>query len=91
MAKQTVHESIPEHKPYVPSEKIIPELTIRSIILGSIFGILFGAVSVYLGLKVGLTVSASIPVAVLAITILKYLGTSEYFRKQHSANHRIRG
>src|SRR3990172_6471069 len=64
------------HQPYVPSERILPELTLRAAILGSIFGILFGAVSVYLGLKVGLTVSASIPVAVLAITILKKLGRS---------------
>lgn len=78
MANQTavvseVQEST-EHKPYISADRILPELTIRSIVLGSIFGILFGAVSVYLGLKVGLTVSASIPVAVLAITILKYLG-----------------
>ncbi|HEY4490693.1 MAG TPA: hypothetical protein VI958_01790, partial [Acidobacteriota bacterium] len=43
------------HQPYVPSERILPELTLRAAILGSIFGILFGAVSVYLGLKVGLT------------------------------------
>lgn len=64
------------HQPYVPSERILPELTLRAAILGSVFGIMFGAVSVYLGLKVGLTVSASIPVAVLAITILKKLGRS---------------
>ena len=81
MANSTVLLSEPEaiqaeHQPFVPSETVLPELSIRAIILGSLFGILFGAVSVYLGLKVGLTVSASIPVAVLAITILKKLGKS---------------
>src|SRR5262249_25757579 len=65
-----------EHRPYVPSETILPELTWRAAILGAIFGIIFGAVSVYLGLRAGLTVSASIPVAVLSITILKKLGKS---------------
>jgi putative OPT family oligopeptide transporter len=71
-----VEETPAEHKPYVPAETKLPELSVRAVILGAIFGILFGAVSVYLGLKVGLTVSASIPVAVLAITILKKLGKS---------------
>lgn len=69
-------ETPADHQPYIPSEKILPELTLKAVVLGSLFGILFGTVSVYLGLKVGLTVSASIPVAVLAITILKKLGGS---------------
>jgi len=55
--------------PYVPSSTIMPEFTWRSILLGSFFGVIFGAATVYLGLKAGLTVSASIPIAVLAISI----------------------
>ncbi len=63
-------------KPYIASDVQIPEFTLKAIILGAIFGIIFGAASVYLGLKVGLTVSASIPIAVLAISIFKKIGNS---------------
>ncbi|MBL7745738.1 MAG: oligopeptide transporter, OPT family [Chitinophagaceae bacterium] len=56
-------------KPFVAPETKMAEFTIKSIILGSIFGILFGAATVYLALKAGLTVSASIPIAVIAITL----------------------
>ncbi len=62
------------HKPYVESSRVLPEFTARAVILGAIFGIIFGASTVYLGLKVGLTVSASIPIAVLAITVLRAFG-----------------
>jgi putative OPT family oligopeptide transporter len=62
------------HQPYVPASTILPEFTPRAVILGVIFGLVFGASTVYLGLKVGLTVSASIPIAVLAITILRAFG-----------------
>lgn len=61
-------------KPYIAPGDFIPEFTLKAVILGSIFGIIFGAATVYLGLKVGLTVSASIPIAVLAISIFKKLG-----------------
>ncbi len=61
-------------KPYISASEFIPEFTPKAIILGALFGILFGAATVYLGLKVGLTVSASIPIAVLAISIFKRLG-----------------
>lgn len=61
-------------KPYVSAREFIPEFTPKAIILGALFGILFGAATVYLGLKVGLTVSASIPIAVLAISIFKRIG-----------------
>jgi len=57
-------------KTYISPKDFIPEFTLKAIILGAIFGIIFGAATVYLGLKVGLTVSASIPIAVLAISIL---------------------
>lgn len=61
-------------KPYVSASDLIPEFTPKAIILGAIFGIIFGAATVYLGLKVGLTVSASIPIAVLSISIIKKFG-----------------
>ncbi len=61
-------------KPYISAKEIIPEFTPKAIILGALFGIIFGAATVYLGLKVGLTVSASIPIAVLAISVFKRFG-----------------
>jgi len=60
-----------EFKPFVPDESDIPELTWPPVVVGSLLGILFGASSLYLVLKVGLTVSASIPVAVMAITLFR--------------------
>ena len=63
-----------EHKPFIPAEKEIPEFTPKAVIFGALFGILFGASSVYLALKAGLTVSASIPIAVLSISVLRYFG-----------------
>ncbi|MBV8255196.1 MAG: OPT/YSL family transporter [Chitinophaga sp.] len=56
-------------KPFVPSNARMKEFTLKSILLGCIFGIIFGAATVYLALKAGLTVSASIPIAVIAITL----------------------
>jgi putative OPT family oligopeptide transporter len=64
-------------KPYIPaSESGVAEFTVKSIVLGAIFGVIFGAVTVYLALRAGLTVSASIPIAVLAIAVFKRLGNS---------------
>src|SRR5712692_4451089 len=63
-------------KPYVSPEHSPAEATFRALVLGSVLGIIFGAASVYLGLRVGLTTSASIPIAVMSITILKKLGKS---------------
>ena len=65
-----------EFKPYIPSEKKIPEFTFKAIVLGVFFGILFGAATVYLALRAGLTVSASVPIAVLAIAVFKKIGKS---------------
>ena len=62
--------------PWVPASESPAELTFRALVLGSILGVVFGAASVYLGLRVGQTTSASIPVAVMGITILKKLGGS---------------
>src|SRR3954447_24389578 len=63
----------PEFKPFVADSKVMAEFTVKSVVLGAIFGILFGAANVYLALNAGLTVSASIPIAVLAITLGKRL------------------
>jgi putative OPT family oligopeptide transporter len=63
-----------EFRPYTAPEENIREFTLRAVVLGALFGILFGAVSVYVGLRAGLTVSASIPIAVLSISILRAFG-----------------
>src|SRR5262249_3379901 len=63
-------------QPDVPATQSPPEFTAKAIIIGALFGLLFGASTVYLGLRAGLTVSASIPIAVLAISVLKRLGGS---------------
>ena len=69
------------HEPYVSADRSLTELTIGSVVLGCVLGLIFAASSVYLALKVGLTVSASIPIAVLSITIFrsinKALGNTE--------------
>src|SRR5947209_5208032 len=63
----------PLFKPFVPSQSRMKEFTVKAIVLGSIFGILFGAATVYLALRAGLTVSASIPISVIAITLGRWL------------------
>ena len=63
-------------KPYVPATESPAEFTVKAVVLGMLFGLMFGASTVYLGLRAGLTVSASIPIAVLAISVLKRLGGS---------------
>src|SRR5438093_5327213 len=63
-------------RPYVPAEAVMPEFTLRAVVVGALLGVVFGAVSVYLALRAGLTVSASIPIAVLSISIFKWLGKS---------------
>jgi putative OPT family oligopeptide transporter len=64
----------PAFKPFVPADDSRPELTFRALLLGAIFGVLFGAVTVYVGLRAGLTVAASIPISVLSISILRAFG-----------------
>ncbi|MBQ7954076.1 MAG: oligopeptide transporter, OPT family [Clostridia bacterium] len=60
-------------KPYIPAEKIIPEITVTSVIIGIILAVVFGAANAYLGLRVGLTVSASIPAAVIAMGVIRVI------------------
>ena len=61
-------------RPFVPAHESRKELSLRALVLGSIFGIIFGAVTVYVGLRAGLTVAASIPISVLSISILRAFG-----------------
>lgn len=61
-------------KPFIPATDSIPEFTAKAVLLGAMFGIVFGAATVYLALRAGLTVSASIPIAVLAIAVFKRFG-----------------
>ncbi len=67
---------MPDFRPFIPPEEHPPEFTLRAILLGSFFGLVFGAVTVYVGLRAGLTVAASIPIAVLSISILRAFGRS---------------
>ena len=61
----------PSHSPFVPDSASLDEFTLRAVVMGALLGMLFGASSLYLVLKVGLTVSASIPVAVIAIALFR--------------------
>jgi putative OPT family oligopeptide transporter len=70
----TVTRTVTTFKPYVPADASLPEFTVRAILLGCVFGIIFGAVTVYVGLRAGLTVAASIPISVLSISVLRALG-----------------
>jgi putative OPT family oligopeptide transporter len=72
--KSAVPETTQQFQPFVPPTESRPELTFRALLLGSLFGILFGAVTVYVGLRAGLTVAASIPISVLSISVLRALG-----------------
>jgi putative OPT family oligopeptide transporter len=65
---------LPDFQPFVSPDENRPEFTFRAILLGSIFGIIFGGVTVYVGLRAGLTVAASIPISVLSISILRAFG-----------------
>jgi putative OPT family oligopeptide transporter len=71
----------PEHKPYVPDYVSPPEFTWPSVLLGALLGIVFGASSLYLLLKVGMTVSASVPIAVLSITLFRAFSKMFGFRR----------
>ena len=62
-----------EFKPYIPAEKITPEITVASVVMGVILAVVFGAANAYLGLRVGMTVSASIPAAVIAMGVIRVI------------------
>lgn len=62
-----------EFKPFIPADKIMPEITVTSIIVGIILAVVFGAANAYLGLRVGMTISASIPAAVISMGIIRVI------------------
>ena len=62
-----------EFKPYIPAEKVTPEFTVTSLLMGIILAVVFGAANAYLGLRVGMTVSASIPAAVIAMGVIRVI------------------
>lgn len=62
-----------EVKPYIPAEKEMPELTVTAVVLGIILAVIFGGANAYLGLRVGMTVSASIPAAVVSMGIIRVI------------------
>src|SRR6202166_3196098 len=66
-------QAAPAFRPVIPAEVVLPELTPLPLIAGTVLGVIFGASSLYLVLKVGITVSASIPVAVISITLFRML------------------
>lgn len=69
------YEEIPGdlYEPYIPAEAVLPEFSIKALVLGSLFGIAFGAANAYLGLRVGLTISTSIPIAVMTVAVFALL------------------
>jgi putative OPT family oligopeptide transporter len=71
----------PSHKPYVPDKEHPPEFTWPALLVGAVLGIVFGASSLYLLLKVGMTVSASVPIAVLSITLFRVFSRVFGFRR----------
>lgn len=72
-AVQEVSKNKQKFVPYIPASKSLPELTVVAMVLGILLAIVFGAANAYLGLKIGLTVSASIPAAVISMAILRGL------------------
>lgn len=62
-----------DFKPYIPADKVTPEFTITSIIMGIILAVVFGAANAYLGLRVGMTISASIPAAVISMGVIRVI------------------
>lgn len=62
-----------EFKPYVPAERVTPEITVTSVVMGIILAVVFGAANAYLGLRVGMTVSASIPAAVISMGVIRII------------------
>jgi putative OPT family oligopeptide transporter len=73
--KPEAYEEIPgdQYTPYIADDSKAPEFTIKGVVLGSIFGIMFGAANAYLGLRVGLTISTSIPIAVMTVAVFALL------------------
>jgi putative OPT family oligopeptide transporter len=89
MATLTEEPVVAEHKPFVPDSARLPEFTWSAVIMGALLGIVFGASSLYLVLKVSMTVSASIPVAVLSITLFRVLAKLPFMRRANILENNI--
>ena len=68
-----MNENKENFKPYISADKVLPEFTVTSILMGIILAVVFGAANAYLGLKVGMTVSASIPAAVISMGVIRVI------------------
>ena len=73
MADRSIMNNNNEFKPYIPADKVTPEITLTSVIMGMLLAIIFGAANAYLGLRVGMTVSASIPAAVISMGVIRII------------------
>lgn len=73
----SMEKSKEEFKPYIPADKVTPEFTVTSIIIGVLLAVIFGAANAYLGLRVGMTVSASIPAAVISMGVIRVIMKKE--------------
>ncbi|MDH4070516.1 MAG: oligopeptide transporter, OPT family [Ignavibacteria bacterium] len=62
-----------EHKPYIPPDTDLKDFTLKAVVIGAIFGVIFGSANAYLGLRVGLTISTSIPLAVISVAVFRLL------------------
>lgn len=71
MSKESKNNTSGDFKPYIPADKVIPELTSTSIVIGILMSVVFGAANAYIGLRVGMTISASIPAAVISMGIIR--------------------
>src|SRR5438128_982565 len=81
VSTETANEAAGEFKPYVADQVEMKEFTWPAVLVGAVLGIVFGASSLYLLLKVGMTVSASVPIAVLSITLFRVFSKSFGFRR----------
>ena len=81
-----------EFKPYIPADKIVPEFTVTSALIGCLLAIVFGAANAYLGLLVGMTISASIPAAVISMGIIRVIRQKRFHpREQPGSDNRSAG
>ena len=71
--KREMDNNKKDFKPYIPADKVVPEFTVTALLIGILLAIVFGAANAYLGLLVGMTVSASIPAAVISMGIIRVI------------------
>lgn len=79
-----------EFKPYIPADRVMPELTVTSIVMGMLLAVIFGAANAYLGLRVGMTVSASIPAAVISMGVIRVIMKRNSILESNMVQNRFR-